>query len=116
MQPSTGVAMCKSIGMIVLWMSCLAVVGAQTRTFEVASIKRNNSGSIVGDGARTVGVQPGGRFVMVDGTALVLIRSAFSDAVEVDWTARLLRIHVPDERRRFCLHRPSRTIGPEAGT
>ena len=75
--------MCKSIGLIVLWMSCLAVVGGQTRTFEVASIKRNNSGSIVGDGARAVGIQPGGRFVMVDGSALVLIRSAFSDAVEV---------------------------------
>jgi len=72
----------KSIGTILL-ISCAVGVGAQTRTFEVASIRRNVSGSIGGDGARRVGTDPGGRFVMVDGTALVLVRSAFSDAVEV---------------------------------
>src|SRR5438552_8810976 len=75
--------MCKWIGLIVLWISCIVAVAAQTRTFEVTSIKHNTSRSIGGDGARSVGTQPGGRFVMVDGTPLVLIRSAFSDAVEV---------------------------------
>lgn len=73
------------------WICCVDVVGGQTRTFEVASIRRNASSSIAGDGARRVGTEPGGRFVMVDGTALVLVRSAFSDAVEVigapDWAA-----------------------------
>ncbi|HET9359454.1 MAG TPA: TIGR03435 family protein [Vicinamibacterales bacterium] len=68
---------------LIVWICCVVVVGSQTRTFEVASIKRNTSGSIAGDGARRAGTEPGGRFVMVDGTALVLVRSAFPDAVEV---------------------------------
>ena len=75
--------MCRLIGMFALWVSCVIVAGAQTRTFEVASIKRNTSNAIGGDGARRVGTEPGGRFVMIDGTALVLVRSAFSDAIEV---------------------------------
>ena len=81
----------RSFGAVTLWVSCLALVSSQARTFEVASIKRNVSGLNIGDGARSVGTQPGGRFVMVDGTALVLVRSGFTEAVEVigapGWTS-----------------------------
>jgi uncharacterized protein (TIGR03435 family) len=50
--------------------------------FEVASIKRN-VGGVAGPGARRVGIQPGGRFIMEDGSVLVLIRSAYDDATEI---------------------------------
>lgn len=57
--------------------------------FDVASIKRNTSGAS-GPGARTVGRQPGGRFTMIDGSVLVLIRSAYAEATDIigapDWT------------------------------
>jgi uncharacterized protein (TIGR03435 family) len=52
-------------------------------TFEVASVKPNTSGLNIGPGALSVGVQPGGRFTMTDGTVLVLIRSAFPNSSEV---------------------------------
>jgi hypothetical protein len=37
----------RSIGMFALCVSVVVVVGAQTRTFEVASIKRNTSSIVV---------------------------------------------------------------------
>jgi uncharacterized protein (TIGR03435 family) len=56
--------------------------------FEVASIKRN-VGGVAGPGARRVGIQPRGQFVMEAGSVLVLIRSAYEDATEIvnapDW-------------------------------
>lgn len=48
--------------------------GDQT-TFDVASVKRNTSGDLYG----TAGLQPGGRFVMVNLPLLRLIRAAYSD-------------------------------------
>jgi uncharacterized protein (TIGR03435 family) len=58
---------------------------AQPQTFEVASIKRNSSD----DGSRSIGLQPGGRFVMTNSAVGMLIRSAYPDAVEYiggpDW-------------------------------
>lgn len=48
--------------------------GDQT-TFDVASVKRNPSGDVYG----TAGLQPGGRFVMVNSPVLRLIRAAYSD-------------------------------------
>jgi uncharacterized protein (TIGR03435 family) len=51
--------------------------------FEAVSIKPN-TGSLSSDsGAAAVGPQAGGRFVMRDGATIVLIRSAYTDAVDV---------------------------------
>ena len=78
--------------LILAFVATIAVLSAQSPTpnpiqsgltFEVASIKRNTSGSARGPGARSVGIQPGGRFTMVDGSLLVVIRSAYPDATDI---------------------------------
>lgn len=59
--------------------------------FEVASIKANTSGPIRGPGARQIGFEPGGRFTMLDGATMVLLRTAYPDATEIigapDWVS-----------------------------
>jgi uncharacterized protein (TIGR03435 family) len=85
-EPSVLQRLAFAVGLTVVGLSGLA---AQMRTFDVASIKRVANSTIAGDGAGRVGPQPGGRFVMEDGTATVLVRSAYPEATEVigapDW-------------------------------
>ena len=63
-----------------LVLSTIIIVGAQTAapnaqnaTFDVVSVKANKSGS----GSTMVGTQPGGRFVMTNGTLQTLILNAY---------------------------------------
>ena len=67
----------------VVALTSFAAAQAPSTTFDVSSIRRNTSGLIAGPGARSVGVRPGGRFVLEDGAIMVLIRSAYPDATEV---------------------------------
>jgi uncharacterized protein (TIGR03435 family) len=63
-----------------------AVARAQSqdtpRSFEAVSIKRNGSSPIASPGAIEVGFRPD-RFVMRDGATIVVIRSAYPDAVDI---------------------------------
>ncbi len=54
---------------------------AKPLAFEVASVKRNTSGTDSGAGAN---FQPGGRFVARNTTVRALIRGAFADPVQLD--------------------------------
>jgi uncharacterized protein (TIGR03435 family) len=65
--------------------------GSPSVHFEVASIKKNTASLSRGPGASRVGTQPGGRWVMVDGTTSVLLGTAYSDARDFvgapDWVS-----------------------------
>jgi len=63
-------------------MSSMAAL-SQSLTFDVVSIKPNKTSLMAMPGAIMVGSEPGGRFIMRDGAAVVLIRSAYEDAVDV---------------------------------
>jgi uncharacterized protein (TIGR03435 family) len=79
-----------------------AIVGAQAGqsepTFEAASIKVVTGSFMTSPGAATVGFPPGGRFTMKDGAAIVLLRSAYPDAVDIvgvpDWANGAVRYDV----------------------
>jgi uncharacterized protein (TIGR03435 family) len=71
------------VGIVAVVGGVLAAQTPASPAFEVVSIKRNTSSSMIGEGARSVGTEAGGRFVMEDGSAFVLIRTGFSDATEV---------------------------------
>jgi uncharacterized protein (TIGR03435 family) len=76
---------------IVVAVTTLSATLAAGQSFEVASIKMNTSGGNWGPYASSVAFDASGRFTMIDGAAMVLIRSAFPDSTEVvgapDWVS-----------------------------
>jgi uncharacterized protein (TIGR03435 family) len=75
--------------LVLAMLSASRLVPAQSReaaaaplSFEAVSIKRNASSLMASPGAREVGFQPD-RFIMRDGATIVVIRSAYPDAVEI---------------------------------
>jgi hypothetical protein len=68
----TGLFACLSTAAVVSSMTALS----QSLAFDVVSIKPNKTSLVAMSGAMMVGSEPGGRFIMRDGPAVVLIRSA----------------------------------------